>query len=380
MSKNKVVSLFSGGGGLDLGFKQAGYDIIWAIDNEKNAVETYKKNIGNHIILGDINKIDLNEIPNADIVIGGPPCQSFSLAGKRNVEDARGQLVWRYLKIINKIKPKAFVFENVTGILSAKNSAGEKILDEISWKHNLGHFFHNVQSVRTLMCIEKNGYGQNITLQVLDGILCHNGEFLSGKYAPAKKDLNKFLEEYNGCYNDNNIIKNLKPMTLEGCVVRISDIIAYIGKDIEDAIRLNKIKKEDIPEDIASVLGYTNDSIVNNIIMDIIYNSFNKNYITMSDKVFNSLVKLKEFNYKRIYDKANSKEMLNTYSLMFNKLFEKYIEDLKNQNYSSEIYKVFLNDMNEDYINENSTERKVIDFIAGMTDDYFINQYNKYFK
>ena len=100
----------------------------------------------------------------------------------------------------------------------------------------------------------------------------------------------------------------------------------------------------------------------------------------MSDKVFNSLVKLKEFNYKRIYDKANSKEMLNTYSLMFNKLFEKYIEDLKNQNYSSEIYKVFLNDMNEDYINENSTERKVIDFIAGMTDDYFINQYNKYFK
>ena len=129
MSKNKVVSLFSGGGGLDLGFKQAGYDIIWAIDNEKNAVETYKKNIGNHIILGDINKIDLNEIPNGDIVIGGPPCQSFSLVGKRNVEDARGQLVWRYLKIINKIKPKAFVFENVTGILSAKNSAGEKILD-----------------------------------------------------------------------------------------------------------------------------------------------------------------------------------------------------------------------------------------------------------
>ena len=129
MSKNKVVSLFSGGGGLDLGFKQAGYDIIWAIDNEKNAVETYKKNIGNHITLGDINKIDLNEIPNADIVIGGPPCQSFSLAGKRNVEDARGQLVWRYLKIINKIKPKAFVFENVTGILSAKNSSGEKIIE-----------------------------------------------------------------------------------------------------------------------------------------------------------------------------------------------------------------------------------------------------------
>lgn len=125
----KVVSLFSGGGGLDLGFQNAGYDIIWAIDNEKNAVETYKKNIGNHIIHGDITKIDIKDIPKADVIIGGPPCQSFSLAGKRNVEDERGQLVWRYISIIEHMMPRAFVFENVTGLLSAKNSKGEKIVD-----------------------------------------------------------------------------------------------------------------------------------------------------------------------------------------------------------------------------------------------------------
>lgn len=129
MSKINVVSLFSGGGGLDLGFMSAGYNIIWAIDNNKNAVETYKKNIGNHIILEDINKIDLNDIPKADVIIGGPPCQSFSLAGKRNVEDSRGRLVWRYLDIIKKIKPKAFVFENVTGLMSAKNTDGDKIVE-----------------------------------------------------------------------------------------------------------------------------------------------------------------------------------------------------------------------------------------------------------
>lgn len=127
----KVISLFSGGGGLDLGFKTEGYDIIWAIDNNSNAVATYKKNIGNHILCADINSVDINTIPHADVVIGGPPCQSFSLAGKRNTEDSRGMLVWKYIDIISTIKPQAFVFENVTGLLSARNRNGEKIIDNL---------------------------------------------------------------------------------------------------------------------------------------------------------------------------------------------------------------------------------------------------------
>lgn len=125
----KVVSLFSGGGGLDLGFKAAGFKIIWAIDNNQNAVNTYKANIGEHIICEDINKTDVKDIPHADIVIGGPPCQSFSLAGNRNADDDRGKLVWTYISIIKEIKPKAFLFENVTGLLSAKNAKGEKVID-----------------------------------------------------------------------------------------------------------------------------------------------------------------------------------------------------------------------------------------------------------
>lgn len=123
-----VVSLFSGGGGLDLGFTAAGYQIIWAIDNNKNAVETYKANIGDHILCADINDIAPSQIPRADVVIGGPPCQSFSLSGKRHTEDARGRLVWRYIHIIEQLQPKAFVFENVTGLLSAKNADGKKII------------------------------------------------------------------------------------------------------------------------------------------------------------------------------------------------------------------------------------------------------------
>lgn len=124
-----VVSLFSGGGGLDLGFLMEDYHIVWAIDNQKDAVDTYRHNLGDHILCADINDIDPAGLPDCDLVIGGPPCQSFSLSGNRNVEDARGQLVWKYIEIIRKKQPRAFLFENVTGLLSARNSAGEKIIE-----------------------------------------------------------------------------------------------------------------------------------------------------------------------------------------------------------------------------------------------------------
>lgn len=126
--KYKVVSLFSGGGGLDIGFKNAGYDIVWANDINQDAVNTYKKNIGDEITCADLYELDEKLIPQCDVVIGGPPCQSFSLAGNRHSDDKRGRLVWRYIDIIKELQPKAFLFENVTGLLSAKNNDGEKIL------------------------------------------------------------------------------------------------------------------------------------------------------------------------------------------------------------------------------------------------------------
>ena len=124
----KVVSLFSGGGGLDIGFKRAGFDIVWAIDINQDAVNSYKKNVGEEIICGDLYEVDETKIPRCDFVIGGPPCQSFSLAGNRHSDDQRGRLVWRYIDIIKELQPKGFLFENVTGLVSAKNSNGEKIL------------------------------------------------------------------------------------------------------------------------------------------------------------------------------------------------------------------------------------------------------------
>jgi DNA (cytosine-5)-methyltransferase 1 len=126
----KVVSLFSGCGGLDLGFIQAGYEVIWANDFFKEAVETYKHNIGDHIIYGDITKIPSSEIPDDfDILLGGFPCQGFSIANiKRSMEDERNFLYKELLRLIRDKKPKYFVGENVKGLISMQQG---KVLEMI---------------------------------------------------------------------------------------------------------------------------------------------------------------------------------------------------------------------------------------------------------
>lgn len=257
---------------------------------------------------------------------------------------------------------------------------GEKILNEISLRYNEGFFAHNVQSVRTLMNVENKGLGNNITLQVLDAILCHNGEMLQNIYYPQKKSKEIFLNEYNDSYKNKDILKKIKPMTLEGCVVRISDVVAYVGKDIEDAIRLGIIKNEEIPVNITNTLGNNNSEIVNTIVNDIVSNSIDKNYIMLSEKVFIALKELIEFNYKNIYSKANTKEELQMFKIMFNNLFDLYYSQIVNNEENEDIYKLYLNEMDNSYIENNSYARIVIDYMAGMTDNFFNYQYKKYFR
>jgi DNA (cytosine-5)-methyltransferase 1 len=115
----KVVSLFSGAGGLDLGFIKAGHEIIWANDNFPDAVETYRRNIGDHITCEDISKIPSSQIPEHDILIGGFPCQGFSVANiKRGEHDERNKLYLELLRVLVDKQPKFFLAENVKGILS----------------------------------------------------------------------------------------------------------------------------------------------------------------------------------------------------------------------------------------------------------------------
>jgi DNA (cytosine-5)-methyltransferase 1 len=125
----RVVSLFSGAGGLDLGFKMAGHDIVWANDLYVDAVETYKKNLGNHIVCEDITKVSTDEIPDCDIVIGGFPCQGFSVANwKRHVDDERNTLYKQLIRVITEKKPKFFLAENVKGLTNMEHGEVFKLI------------------------------------------------------------------------------------------------------------------------------------------------------------------------------------------------------------------------------------------------------------
>ena len=248
---------------------------------------------------------------------------------------------------------------------------GEYILNDISLKYTNTMFNHNIEGVRVFKDLEKDGKGLNLTIQTLDGIMCHNGEILNAKYEPIKKTKEEFLKEYELCYTDKDVLRKLRPMTLEGCVVRISDVIGYIGRDIEDAININVISRDDVPDNIKKVLGTTNKDIVNTIILDIIKNSLDKPYIKLSDEVFKAVFDLKDFNYKHIYSKANTKEQLEYYRNGMNNMYTRYLDDIKNNNTDSEIFTIYINNMDKKYFEDNTPERIVIDYISGMTDEYF---------
>ncbi len=254
---------------------------------------------------------------------------------------------------------------------------GESVLNQISLENKEGYFHHNIESVRLLMELERGGEGCNLTLQVLDAIMCHNGEFVSGEYHPKKKSKEEFLKEYQDTYLYKDAVKKLVPMTLEGCVVRISDIIAYLGRDIEDACMLGLFQKEDIPKEIREVLGVKNRDIINTIILDIIKNSLGKPYIKLSKNVYDAIVSLKKFNYQNLYDKALSSDEKDHIKNMFYTVFHSFLEDIEQQNRNSKIYQNFLNYKKDAYLCTTSSKRMVIDFIAGMTDDYFVSCYHE---
>jgi dGTPase len=256
---------------------------------------------------------------------------------------------------------------------------GEKVLDEICRENKIGSFCHSAQSVRLLRDIEKKGEGLNITLQVLDGILCHNGEILDKRYMPAEeKEWDAFLSEYQACLTDSEHCKKVFPMTMEGCVVRIADVIAYIGRDIEDAITIRLIQRNSIPTAIRAVLGDANDKIINTLVMNLIKQSYDKPYLEFSDDVSKALKDLKAFNYEYIYSNPKIRTESAKIVKMFRDLFDAYCKHIREADTSQDIYRFHLNDMNNKY-KQVPVERQVIDFMSGMTDDFFNNQYQKIF-
>jgi dGTPase len=189
------------------------------------------------------------------------------------------------------------------------------------------------------MDIENGGKGLNISLQVLDGILSHNGEMLSKTYSPkTDKNWDIFLNELNNCYSIKGFSNKLIPMTLEGCVMRISDVIAYVGRDVEDAITLKVIKRSDIPDEVAKVLGDSNDKIIDSLATDLIENSFEKPFLEFSDKTYNALAALKKFNYDNIYFNESVKGESHKIENMYQMLFDHYKDNFQNQTIRNDFF------------------------------------------
>lgn len=253
---------------------------------------------------------------------------------------------------------------------------GEEMLNECCIKHKIGEFHHNVESLHIIDHISNGGKGLNLTFQVRDGIISHDGEVHDEKLYPNRKkteqDMHRFIKDIKN--GDATTI----PATLEGCVVRISDTIAYIGQDIEDAIRLGFLTRDELPKDAAQKLGSTNNEIVNTLITSVVLNSYGNDYVAFDKETSDAVYKLKKFNYQRIYTHPKIKEAKQVIRRGMHILFEKYLTDLKENRKESKIFLQFLNHKNKEYRSNYNEPEKVRDFIATMTDRYFNQELKDY--
>ena len=257
---------------------------------------------------------------------------------------------------------------------------GETYLNELCFAQTGRYFAHNLQSVRVLDAI----FPYNISLQTLNGIASHNGEIECEEYYPVPMEsFAEFDRMIERCMTDPSYNMSLVPSTLEAAVVRLSDIIAYLGKDRQDAMRA-KIAQESmfVNEDIGSI----NAEIINNLVVNVIENSYGKPYIKLDSKHFKALQKSKRDNYQKIYNNAAAFAKLDTtVRPMMTEIYGQLLDDLRNERKASPIYTHHI-----DYVNAAHYKRAipyeasdphqiVVDYIASMTDNYFIELHSYLF-
>ncbi|MBR4891323.1 MAG: HD domain-containing protein [Clostridia bacterium] len=253
--------------------------------------------------------------------------------------------------------------------------AGEEFLDELLCAHTGRHFSHNIHSVRVLDKI----FPYNISLQTLNGIAAHDGEMELCEYHPKPlESFEEFDKQIEACYIDKKNVRKLVPATLEGCVMRISDIIAYLGKDRQDAEKAKIIDTHNFDN---GIIGTYNAEIIHNLITNIVENSYGKPYIKMDQEHFDALRKAKADNYSLIYKQETVGESYDTIKPMMAEMYEKLLEDLIKGNKSSPIFTHHINYVNnihytrETPYEETEPNQIVVDYIASMTDDYFVDLY-----
>ena len=255
--------------------------------------------------------------------------------------------------------------------------AGERYLSEVYHAECGRYFNHNVHSVRVLDGI----FSHNITLDTLNGIITHNGEYEMNEYHPVPMhSFEEFDKMVESCYTDQSNIYSITPSTLEGCVVRVCDIIAYLGKDRQDAEKAGLI---DSSHDIGDVgIGTVNSDIMNNLMVNIIENSYGKPYIKLDAEHYKSMSMAKRDNYEQIYKKDHVSKVLDeTVRPMMHKMYYQLLGDLKAGKKSSPIYKHHVDFVTANHYAhsmpymENEPNQIVVDYIASMTDDYCTELY-----
>jgi dGTPase len=248
---------------------------------------------------------------------------------------------------------------------------GEGYLSEISLEFGEGPFAHPAQSCRLFRDIEP----LNLGLLVYDGFLCHDGGMRDRVVTPVfGKTWESHFEEYSKKFADPGL--NLAPGSLEGALVKLSDTMSYIGRDIEDAISLGILTRKDVPK---TILGTTNREILANLARDVIENSYEQDYIALSKESFDALWTLRRFNFEKIYQHPKLKVESDKVRTGYRQLFHVLLDDFRQKGSESHLYRHFLNSKSEGYVNSTSEVRKIIDYISGMTDNYFVRCLEKLF-
>lgn len=246
---------------------------------------------------------------------------------------------------------------------------GEGYLSELSMELMGVPFTHPWQSCRLFTELEP----LNLGLTVYDGFLCHDGGMCGHRLTPnfGKTWEDHFAEKEQKLKDPD---RNIWPATLEGCLVKLCDTMSYLGRDIEDAIILGIIKRDDIPK---TLLGNANRVILSVLSQDVIRNSYGQDYIAVSEEVYEALKIVRKFNFERIYIhpklKVESDKVRRSYRILLDYL----LKDLNQHGKKSYIWSKFLHDRPSRYLETTNAHQMVIDYIAGMTDHYFIKTLEK---
>lgn len=260
--------------------------------------------------------------------------------------------------------------------------AGERCLNDVFHERTGRWFFHNVHSVRVLDKL----YGRNISLQTLDGALCHNGEYEQRVFElSGLSSFGEFDRVVDECVSGGGaVIGHLRPMTLEGCVVRISDIIAYVGRDRQDAIEAGLLTGDAFEDGLG---GAYNSWILTHASADIIEHSYGKDRIEMSEELFAEIRRAKAENYAKIYRSSGIEgERAEVLARAFELMYERCLDDLHKLDESSFIFRHHITRIEEQlahygrtYDWQSDPEQTVVDYIASMTDGYFAELASKFF-